>query len=199
MKKLFLFMGLTIMLSIPSFGAVSANVAFASDYVWRGMTQSDGPAIQGGFDFEDENGFYAGIWGSNVNFNDGAGSELDYYAGYGFSLGEVGVDIGYIAFDYPQNQTGLDFEEIYLGLSFGNLDLTLASGLDGAPDYTEVSYALGRVSFTYGEYDDYGDNITVSYSYSCGSYDCGMTAYDFTDGGYGSDEDGIYFSITASL
>ena len=199
MKKLFLFMGLTVMLSMPSFGAVSANVAFTSDYVWRGMTQSDGPAIQGGFDFEDKSGFYAGIWGSNVNFNDGAGSELDYYAGYGLSLGEVGVDIGYIAFDYPQNQTGLDFEEIYLGLSFGNLDLTLASGLDGAPDYTEVSYALGRVSFTYGEYDDYGDNITVSYSYSCGSYDCGMTAYDFTDGGYGSDEDGIYFSITASL
>ena len=82
MKKLFLFMGLTIMLSIPTFSAVSANVTFTSDYVWRGMTQSDGPAIQGGFDFEDESGFYAGIWGSNVNFNDGAGSELDYYAGY---------------------------------------------------------------------------------------------------------------------
>jgi uncharacterized protein (TIGR02001 family) len=163
------------------------------------MTQSDGPAIQGGFNFEDESGFYAGIWGSNVNFNDGAGSELDYYAGYGFSLGEVGVDIGYIAFDYPQNQTGLDFEEIYLGLSFGDLGLTLASGLDGAPDYTEVSYTLGPVSFAYGEYDNYGDNITVSYSFSCGSYDCGIAAYDFSDGGYGADEDGIYFSISASL
>ena len=79
------------------------------------MTQSDGPAMQGGFDFEADSGFYAGIWGSNVNFNDGAGSELDYYAGYGFSLGEVGVDLGYIAFDYPENQSGLDFEEIYLG------------------------------------------------------------------------------------
>ena len=199
MKKLFLFMGLTIMLSMPSFGAVSANVAFASDYVWRGMTQSDSPAIQGGFDFENESGFYAGIWGSNVNFNDGAGSELDYYAGYGFSLGEVGVEIGYIAFDYPQNQTGLDFEETYLGLSLGDLGLTLASGLDGAPDYTEVSYALGSVSLAYGEYDDYGDNITVSYSFSCGSYECGVTAYDFSDSGYGAEEDGIYFSISTSL
>ena len=199
MKKLFLFMGLTIMLSMPSFGAVSANVAFASDYLWRGMTQSDGPAIQGGFDFEDESGFYAGIWGSNVNFNDGAGSELDYYAGYGLSLGEVGVDIGYIAFDYPQNQTGLDFKETYLGLSLGDLGLTLASGLDGAPDYTEVSYALGSISFAFGEYDDYGDNISVSYSFSCGSYECGVTAYDFSDSGYGADEDGIYFSISTSL
>ena len=82
MKRLFLLVGI---LAMPSFAAVSANVSFASDYVWRGMTQSDGPAIQGGFDFEAESGFYAGIWGSNVNFNDGAGSELDYYAGYGFS------------------------------------------------------------------------------------------------------------------
>ena len=199
MKKLFLFMGLTIMLSIPTFAAVSANVTFASDYVWRGMTQSDGPAIQGGFDFEDESGFYAGIWGSNVNFNDGAGSELDYYAGYGFSLGEVGVDIGYIAFDYPQNQTGLDFKETYLGLSLGDLGLTLASGHDGAPNYTEVSYVLGSISFAYGEYDDYGDNISVTYSFSCGSYECGVTAYDFSDSGYGAKEDGIYFSISASL
>ena len=123
MKRLLLLVG---MLAMPSFAAVSANVSFASDYVWRGMTQSDGPAIQGGFDFEAESGFYAGIWGSNVNFNDGAGSELDYYAGYGFSLGDVGVDIGYIAFDYPENETGLDFEEIYLRLKFWRLWFNLS-------------------------------------------------------------------------
>ena len=50
-------------LSLPSFASVSANVSFTSDYIWRGMTQSDAPAIQGGFDFAAENGFYAGIWG----------------------------------------------------------------------------------------------------------------------------------------
>ena len=37
MKKLLLIVGI---LAMPSFAAVSANVAFASDYVWRGMTQS---------------------------------------------------------------------------------------------------------------------------------------------------------------
>ena len=200
MKKLFLFMGLTIMLSMPSFGAVSANVAFASDYVWRGMTQSDGPAIQGGFDFEAESGFYAGIWGSNVNFNDGAGSELDYYFGYGFSVGDLGIDIGYVAFDYPKNQTGLDFEEIVLGFSLGNFGLTHALGQDDFTDYTEISYGMGPVSVAYGTYDDMSDNITISYGFSCGAYDCGITAYDMTDEGYsGVDEDGIYFSISASL
>ena len=197
MKKLLLLVGI---LAMPSFAAVSANVAFASDYVWRGMTQSDGPAIQGGFDFEAESGFYAGIWGSNVNFNDGAGSELDYYFGYGFSVGDVGIDIGYVAFDYPKNQTGLDFEEIVLGFSLGNFGLTHALGQDDFTDYTEISYGMGPVSVAYGTYDDMSDNITISYGFSCGAYDCGITAYDMTDEGYsGVDEDGIYFSISASL
>ena len=197
MKKLLLLVGI---LAMPSFAAVSANVAFASDYVWRGMTQSDGPAIQGGFDFEAESGFYAGIWGSNVNFNDGAGSELDYYFGYGFSVGDLGIDIGYVAFDYPKNQTGLDFEEIVLGFSLGNFGLTHALGQDDFTDYTEISYGMGPVSVAYGTYDDMSDNITISYGFSCGTYDCGITAYDMTDEGYsGVDEDGIYFSISASL
>ena len=197
MKKLLLLVGI---LAMPSFAAVSANVAFASDYVWRGMTQSDGPAIQGGFDFEAESGFYAGIWGSNVNFNDGAGSELDYYFGYGFSVGDLGIDIGYVAFDYPKNQTGLDFEEIVLGFSLGNFGLTHAFGQDDFTDYTEISYGMGPVSVAYGTYDDMSDNITISYGFSCGAYDCGITAYDMTDEGYsGVDEDGIYFSISASL
>ena len=196
MKKLFLLVGI---LSLPTFASVSANVSFTSDYIWRGMTQSDGPAIQGGFDYAAESGFYAGIWGSNVNFNDGAGSELDYYFGYGFEAGAIGVDLGYVAFDYPDNTDGLDFEEIVIGLSFADFGLTFALGQDGAPDYTEVSYALGAFGFSYGEYDDYGDNFGISYGFTCGSYDCGFAFSDFSDTGYGADEDAFVFSVSASL
>ncbi len=196
MKKLLLLVSL---ISLPTFASVSANVSFASDYIWRGMTQTDGPAISGGFDFEDESGFYAGIWGSNVNFNDGTGSELDYYFGYGFDLGSLGVDLGYVAFDYPKNTTGLDFEEVVVGLSLGDLGLTFALGQSGAPDYTEISYALGALGFSYGEYDDYGDNIAISYGFSCGNYHCGLTYSDFEDGGYGADEHSFVFSVSASL
>lgn len=195
MKKLLLLS----LISLPTFASVSANVSFASDYIWRGMTQSDGPAVSGGFDFEDESGFYAGIWGSNVNFNDGTGSELDYYFGYGFELGSLGVDLGYVAFDYPKNTTGLDFEEVVVGLSLGDLGLTFALGQDGAPDYTEVSYSLGALGFSYGEYDEYGDNIAISYGFTCGNYDCGFAYTDFEDGGYGADEHAVVFSVSASL
>ena len=40
-KYLLLSIGL---FSLPSFSEVSANVGFTTDYIWRGMTQSDGPA-----------------------------------------------------------------------------------------------------------------------------------------------------------
>ena len=185
--------------SVSSYAGVSANVSFTTDYIWRGMTQSDGPAVQGGFDYEADSGFYAGFWGSNVNFNNGNGQELDYYAGYGFSLGDVGVDVGYITYDYPDSDPDLKFEEIYLGFSFGDLGLTYASGQDEAPDYIEVSYGIGPVSISYGDYDEFGENTLISYGFACGSYECGISLYDFSDAGYGADEDGVFFSISASL
>ena len=185
--------------SLPSYAAVSANVSFATDYIWRGMTQSDGPAISGGFDYETDGGFYAGIWGSNVNFNDGAGSELDYYFGYGFEVGGIGVDLGYVAFDYPKNKTGLDFEEVVIGLSMGDFGFTYALGQDGAPDYNEISYGIGPVGIAYGSYDNMGENLLISYGFSCGTYDCGIAFSDFSDDGYGGDEDALVFSMSASF
>ena len=193
MKKLFLMLGIV---SLPTFAAVSANVSFTTDYIWRGMTQSDAPAIQGGFDFAADNGFYAGIWGSNVNFNNGAGSELDYYFGYATEVGSVGVDVGYISYEYIDSTPDATFDETYLGLSFGDLGVSFAFG---DYDYTEVSYALGDVSFSYGDYDGYGSNFLISYGFSCGSYDCGLAYSDFSDDGYGADEDALVFSVSASL
>ena len=61
MKKLLLMVG--VLVSLPSFASVSANVSIASDYIWRGMTQTDGIAVSGGFDYAADSGFYAGIWG----------------------------------------------------------------------------------------------------------------------------------------
>ena len=49
MKKLLLL--LVSLVTLPTFASVSANVSFASDYIWRGMTQTDGPAMSGGFDY----------------------------------------------------------------------------------------------------------------------------------------------------
>jgi len=196
MKRLLFLMALT---SLPSFGSVDANVSFATDYVWRGMTQSDGPAIQGGFDYASDGGFYAGIWGSNVNFNDGAGNELDYYFGYGFDKDQLSIDFGYISYDYPNNKAELDFKEIYIGLMMSDLGINFAFGQDGAPDYKELTYEIGKLEFSYGQYDDYGNNFGISYGFICGSFDCVFKYSDFSDEGYGADEEALILTISANL
>lgn len=196
----FLTVLLTGFIAVPSFADVSANVAFASDYIWRGMTQTGSdPALSGGFDFESESGFYAGIWGSNVSFSEGAGSELDTYFGYGFSLGEVGVDLSYVDFGYP-GDSGLDFQEIGVALSYGDFGVGYYSGQDGAPDYMDLSYSMGDFSVSYGDYDTYGTNYALGYGFACGEYDCGLTYSDFSSDSVDlMDEDALVFSVSASF
>ena len=52
----------------------SANVGLFSEYVFRGITNTnEGPAIQGGFDYAHESGFYAGVWASKAESTLAAG------------------------------------------------------------------------------------------------------------------------------
>lgn len=100
-------------------GAFSANVALTSEYYFRGLSQTDdSPALQGGFDYEIglTKGFkgYFGVWGSNVDFNDGtdgATLELDLYGGLRGEIGGTGVgwDAGFIYYTYPTATSSLNY------------------------------------------------------------------------------------------
>ena len=53
----------------PSEHTVTGNVGLFSQYVFRGLSQTNGePAIQGGFDYSHSSGFYAGTWLSNISW-----------------------------------------------------------------------------------------------------------------------------------
>ena len=43
------------------------NVGGTSQYLWRGMSQGSGAAVQGGLDYSADNGFSIGTWVSNVD------------------------------------------------------------------------------------------------------------------------------------
>src|SRR5215510_10921162 len=75
---------------------VTANVALTTDYVFRGISLSDGPAVQGGFDYSSPL-WYAGVWGSSVN----EGTELNLYTGVTPTTGPVKWDLGLIGYFYP--------------------------------------------------------------------------------------------------
>ncbi len=79
---------------------VSANAAATSNYVWRGLTQTDnGSAVSGGLDYEAPFGLYVGTWVSNTAFGS---QELDIYGGWSTKFGPVGFDVGAIYYLYPQ-------------------------------------------------------------------------------------------------
>ena len=80
------FLGLGSVVQAQDAPPVTANVAMVSDYMFRGLTQTWGhPAIQGGADYTNPNGFAAGTWASSVSDKSypGGSMELDLYASFG--------------------------------------------------------------------------------------------------------------------
>ena len=95
-------------------GAASAqdfsfNLTATSDYVWRGVSQSDEDfAIQGGADFE-SGIFYAGAWASSVDFGDDTDAEIDFYLGVAPSAGGFDWDFGVTHYMYAGDPDGSDY------------------------------------------------------------------------------------------
>lgn len=111
-----------------------ANIGLASNYIWRGVTQtSDQAAIQGGIDYQYKNGIYAGTWVSNVDFG-AAGYEQDWYVGYSFKTDPVTWDVGYMLYTYP-TLDDLNFGELYAHVTWEFLTggLAFTTNADDGP------------------------------------------------------------------
>lgn len=111
---------------------LSSNVSYVSQYVFRGDVFNDKPSIQGGFDLS-YGDFYAGTWGAT---DAAAGTEVDYYFGYGFEVGGVALDLGFITYTY-ENIEDANLDELYLGADFGFAAAKVSFG-DGY-EYIEAS------------------------------------------------------------
>ena len=172
-----------VLASLASFAVdvhadVSANVALVSDYRFRGISQSNEDiAIQGGFDYAFENGFYVGTWGSSVDFDsdvDFDGSlELDIYGGWGTDIGEdSSIDVGYIYYAYP-GDTGAEgnYQEIYFNYGWKDLSLGIVYsddyyGSSGSFWYYQAGYDLSlsedlALSLHIG-YNDFDEDVFLS-------------------------------------
>jgi uncharacterized protein (TIGR02001 family) len=117
--------------------STAGNVGVTSDYVFRGISQSnEEAAIQGGVDFTCGK-FYAGFWGSSIGF--GNGTEIDLYGGYKTSIGRLNIDLGFIYYGYPGAASG-DNLDYYEFKASANADLWKGGNLGGtvfySPEYT---------------------------------------------------------------
>lgn len=137
------------------------NASVATEYRYRGISQSRfKPALQGGVDYA-MGGFYVGAWASSIKWikdaNGGADAEIDVYAGYKgtFSKDGVGYDVGVLTYQYPGHDLAVspNTTEIYGALSFGPATLKYShslSNLFGFDDSKNSGYLDLSASFDVG-------------------------------------------------
>ncbi len=123
----------------------SANVSVTTDYIFRGISQTaHNPALQGGVDYANANGLYAGLWASNVSWIADGGAvasgsvstEVDTYFGFRNALqNEFNYDVGFIRYNYLGSYTPAvplvkaDTDEVYLSAGYKWVSAKYSYGL----------------------------------------------------------------------
>ena len=198
--------------------AFFANVTLNSNWVWRGLTQSDyKPAIQAGFEYTDKSGFYLGSWSSSTRWvSDGGYAQLaplavDFYVGLkrewiakGFA-----TDIGFVQHVYLTSGINSGYTnpatgEVYIsqGFAFGPVDGT-------AKFFYAISNAFGIANSVGSYYLEFNVNYEtgflglilnshVGYQKINGqTYEVGQPSYSYADWFLGISKDlghGFYVS-----
>lgn len=134
---------------------LSANLGVASNYYFRGVTQTDdAAAISGSVDYSHDSGFYLGTWMSNVDFGGKEDMEVDFYGGFGGDIGDsgLGYDLSLLYYWYPgaggdQQGGELDYTEVAGSLSFGPVAATLAYTVDSEYDDDDAPFIEGDIYY----------------------------------------------------
>ena len=176
----------------PATSPITANVTVVNDYRYRGMTQSNfKPAIQGGFDYAHESGFYIGNWNSSISWiSDGypaqtaggntstqsvsAPIEMDFYAGFKKELigkGQVS-DVGILQYYYPTSNmprntctASSGAGRNGCGASPNTTELYVAQNFafGSLSGFVKVSYALTNLFGIYESKGSYYPDLTLNY------------------------------------
>lgn len=189
----------------PYAGAVdfSGSAALTSDYVFRGISQTQGDAApQLGGKLAFDSGFYGAAWASTVDYGDAIGSdaEVDLVAGWNRTFAQRwNLDVNLTRFTYPgtREPLNLDYNEVITTLTLdqrwwlmlGWSDNALASGERGI--YVEAgakfpiadALRLEAVAAHY-DLDAYRDGYSraqLSAIYTIGSVDLRASGHWTTD------------------
>jgi uncharacterized protein (TIGR02001 family) len=167
---------------------VTANVGFASQYVFRGLSQTNGkPAIQGGLDYAHASGFYAGTWLSNISWFTDQNAGVKSFPESLASPGSVGAP-------YAPNRSNA-----------ANLEWDLYGGYKST-FAVDFNYDVGVVSYIYpGTYDNLGayrkPNTTeiygaIGYKWVSLKYSKAVSTYTF---GVNESKGASYLDLSANI
>ena len=144
------------------------NLGLYSNYMFRGVDYTDGPAVQGGIDWAHSSGFYLGTWFSNldpygfgkingdsangIQSQKGNHLETDFYGGYATTFGDSGIGINLLANYY-----------VYLeGRNSGNGHKQDTVELSAALSYKWLTYTFYYIPTTYYGLDETDKNFNVT-------------------------------------
>jgi uncharacterized protein (TIGR02001 family) len=115
------------------------NVGLTSDYVFRGISQSDSePAISAGADMT-YGIWYAGVWASSIDFGLDEEAEVDIYGGVKPVVNGVTLDFGFVYYLYPGLDSSFNAEmlELKAGATVPVTDtLTVGAAAYWSPEFT---------------------------------------------------------------
>lgn len=194
----------------------SANVAYTTDYLFRGISLSDDDAaVSGGFDWG-YSGFYLGTWASSISPVETETVETDFYGGYGGEFNGISYSLDAIYYYYPGEAgaptVDLDYWEFggSLGYTFAaSYEPTIGVSMMYSPDFfgetgdavattgtldLSLPYDLG-LSFHYGYQDLQKSKVGISgYSYYGVDLSKSLSIFDFTVGYSDTSNDGETFA-----
>jgi uncharacterized protein (TIGR02001 family) len=171
----------------------SITLSGTSDYIFRGLSFSEGkPAFQPFVEFT-YGIAYLDFWGSNIS-GDYNPFELDIYAGIRPVTGPVNWDIGVLYYTYPDSKIAgdLDYVEFKVGATTSPLtNLTL--GITGyiTPDqanYGQTETVEGSISYTLPQFAMFTPTASGLIGYSNGddgfsACACGKEDYTYWNAG----------------
>lgn len=154
------------------------NIAGASNYVFRGMTQTNDKAALSLEGIVSYNGFFTGLWTSNIDFEGlDADKELDLYAGYTRDIYGFETTLTYTKFMYPNSKDLSNVDETELKVIYP-IDKLSLGGKYSISTYVEndgksYNYYEGLASYDFdviklntstGSLKNAGDNYTLGIS-----------------------------------
>lgn len=178
-------------LNVTAVEGLSANVGATSNYLWRGLEQTNGSsAISGGIDYAADSGFYVGTWVSSADWSEGMSYELDIYGGFSGETENFSYDVGFVHFAYPDSNDDVDFTEVNASVSFGAFTLGYAVLADAqGVDFGDDSYISVDAEF------EVASEIGLAFHLGKGTDDF-YAGEEFVDYGASLSKSGFTFGVS---
>ncbi len=201
------------MMPLASQAGVTANIGYTSNYIFRGVEQTNTGSGSAGLDYENDSGFYAGTWVADVD----SGLETDLYAGFGTSFNGIDLGIGATYYGYTEAAFDKPYQEVNLSAGFSGVSFSYdlgqhlkagAGNKDVDYNHMSISTDYKALSFTLGKYDpdtsasnDANTYLNVGYSTELAKGLDGSVTYTYSapESSNAISQSFLAFGITKSL